>query len=230
MLMKIAARVRGLFSGNYPENNEDEQLIMNNRGDLSVVQGLPELAELVRLGGSYQAQTATGLAALTALPTTTAAMSIYNGEPAGGKSYLIESFGSWEAVVDATQADTTALFAMLNAGTVAALSTGTVIVPGTGFRSMSGRKGYGGRAIVNGGATGTTVTNDGWFAHGAEAQAPLAPAAAGAIWKVNEARVRGLYLVPPGGQFNIQTVKVAAAVAQQFWFLRWHEVQLLVQP
>jgi hypothetical protein len=45
---------------------------------------------------------------------------------------------------------------------------------------------------------------------------------------VNEALIRGLYLVPPGGSFSIQTVKAgAAAAAQQFFYIRWHEVQLL---
>src|SRR5947209_4968609 len=87
--------------------------------------------------------------------------------------------------------------------------------PGQPLRSLSGRV-YDGKART---VSGATVVNDGWFAHGAEAQAPLAPAVAGANWKVNEAKVRGLYLVQPGGQFNVQAVKAgAAAAAQQFFF------------
>jgi hypothetical protein len=36
-----------------------------------------------------------------------------------------------------------------------------------------------------------------------------------------------MYLVPPGGAFNVQAVKAAAAAAaQQFFFIRWHEVQI----
>lgn len=221
-IVKVAMRIRGLFAGNYPENQEDQMPSMNNRGDVAIASSLPELTELVRLGGSYQVALATGLAALTAAPTTVAGLSLYNGEPASGKCYAIDSFGSWEAVVDATQADLTALFAMMNARTsILSAPAATALT----IRSTSGRI-YSGNAKP---ISGATVVNDGWFAHGAEAQStPLPAAAAGAQWKVNEARVRGLYLVPPGCQFNIQTVKAqAAAAAQQFFFIRWHEVQVI---
>jgi hypothetical protein len=222
MLMKIAGRVRGLFSGNYSENREDEQVQVNSRGDLVIAQGLPELTELVRMGQSYQVTSTTGQAALTALPTTTSGLSISNNEAATGMCYAIDSFGSVEEVIDATQTDVTALFAMLNKRTSAIASGGTTEL--TNIRSLSGRVNYGGTATV---LRGATVVNDSWAAHGTPG-AQMAAAAAGANWKVNEALVRGLYLVPPGGTFSIQAVKAAAAAAaQQFFFIRWHEVQLI---
>lgn len=227
MLIKIAGRVRGLFSGNYPENREDEQLHINTRGDQIVVQGLPELAELVRMGQSYQVATSTGQAALTALPTTVAGISLQNGDPATGRCYSIDEFGSWEAVVDATQTDATAIFAMMTARGSAAPSAGTLLTSSTSVKSLSGRAAYGGAAIVRAGAT---VINDGWFPHSTEG-AQMAAAAAGANWKVNAIRCKGLYLVPPGGAFNVQAVKAAAAAAaQQFFFIRYHEVQIVYQP
>jgi hypothetical protein len=219
MLIKIAGRVRGLFSGNYPENREDEQLHINTRGDQVVAQALPELTELVRMGDSWQVATTTGQAALTALPTTTAGITIKNNESATGKCYAIDSFGSWEAVVDATQTDVTAIFAMLNSRTDAVPSGGTAE---TGIKSLSGRVSGSGASILRGG----TVANGGWFAHGSAGQ--MAAAAAGANWKVNEIILpRGMYLVPPGLSFSVQAVKAAAAAAaQQFFFIRWHEVLL----
>ena len=220
MDIKILGLVRGLFAGNYPDGDENKQLTINNRGDQLVVQALPELTELVRLGGSWQVMLATGIAALTAVPTTVAGLSLWNGEAGGGPCYAIDSFGSVEAVVDATQADPTALFAMNNVAPVAA-PTATALT----IRGMSGNV-YGGKARP---VTTLTVTNDGWFPHGAEAQTPLAPAVAGAIWKVNEVKARGQYLVKPGGMFNINAVKLAAAAAQQFFFIRWHEVQIIVR-
>jgi hypothetical protein len=218
MLVKVAARVRGIFAGNYPENREDEQMHVNNRGDQIVAQGLPELTELVRLGDSWQMNSTTGQAALTAIPTTTAGFTITNNEPASGKCLAIDSFGSAEEVIDATQTDVTALLAMINKRTSTAPTGGTAE---TTFISMSGRPNYAGAATLKRGAT---VVNDGWTPH-STIGAQMAAAAAGANWKVNEALVRGLYLVPPGGSFSVQAVKAAAAAAaQQFFFIRWHEV------
>jgi len=218
MLMKIAGRIRGLFAENYVEAREDVQIVLNSRGDQSVAHGLPMLTELVRLGGSYQVANVTGQAALTALPTTVAGLTLWNGEAAIGRCYAIDSFGSWEAVVDATQTDVTAIFACNNRTPVTAPTDAALAV-----RSLSGKSGYGGKART---VAGGTIVNDGWFAHGTNGQ--MAAAAAGANWKVNEVNCQGLYLVPPGGAFNVQAVKAAAAAAaQQFFFIRWHEVQLV---
>ena len=223
MIVQVAARVRDVFAKLLAANDTNQQLEVNQRGELLVAAGLPELAELIRLGRSWQAYASTGVAALTALPTTTSSISLFNGETPGSNCvYLIESFGSSENVVDATQADPSALYAMNNKVSGQGITKPTAVAM-TGPTSFSGRSAYDGKAVL---ATGLTVTNDGWFPHGAEAQAPLAPAVAGAIWKVNEAKVRGLYLVPPGGMFSTQVVKLAAAAAQQFPFVRWHEIVL----
>lgn len=210
--------VRGRGDSNFAEDDKQTPAI-NNRGDQVVAQGLPELSELVRLGSSWQVANSAGQAALTALPTTVAGLTLWNGEPAGGKSYLIDSFGSWEAVVDATQTDVTAIFACNNRTPVTAPTNAALTI-----RGLSG-KAYGGNART---VAGGTVVNDGWFPHGTTGQ--MAAAAAGAQWKVNEVLCRGLYLVQPGGAFNVQAVKAAAAAAaQQFFFIRWHEVQLIIQ-
>ena len=213
----VAGRVRGLFAGQaYSENREDEQLHVNPRGDLIIAQAMPEQAELVRLGNSYQAAYETGLASLTALPTTTAGLSIYNGEPANGALYVIDSFGSWEGVVDATQTDYTAIFAnqQIAGGSFTKPTASTITT-----QSLSGRAAYGGNAII---AAAATVVNTGWFPHACPTGSVTA--VAGGIWKVNEVPVRGLYCVKPGGMFSISSVKGTAAALQQFYFIRWHEV------
>lgn len=178
----------------------------------------PLLATLSALGRTWQSKNTTGAAALTALPTTTAGFSLYNGEATTTNTcYVIHSFGSWEAVVDATQADTTAIFAMMNTGAVSAPTDG-----GFPKSSLSGAPAYSGLART---AAALTVTNNNWYAHGPTS--PMPSAVAGANWKVNECTVNGLYIVQPGGLFSICAVKAAAAAAaQQFYFIRWIEVQL----
>lgn len=220
MLVKIAGRVRGLFAGNYPENREDEQFHLNPRGDMLVAQSLPERTEIVRMGETWQVATATALAALTAWPTTVAGLGIWNGEPNGGKSYVIDSVAAVEIVVDATQSDCTALFVLNNKTPVATPSS-----PGSlTIRSMSGRT-YGGRCITA--LTANNVTNDGWFPAGNSA--PIAPAVAGSGWKVTDVNLNGLYIVPPSGMFSVQAAKVAGAASQMQFIIRWHEVQLIVK-
>lgn len=220
MQAELWAFVRGLVAPNYSESREDVQPSLNNRGDLIVAQGLPELAELVRMGETWTIVSTTGQAALTALPATVAGLSLVNSEPATGKSFVIDSFGSWEAVLDATQTDVTAIFAMLNKRGSTPPASGTAE---TGFRSHSGRSASPSSVAASRGAT---VINDGWNPHATSGQ--MAAAAAGANWKVNEVQARGLYLVPPGGAFSVQAVKAAAAAAaQQFFFCRYHAVQLI---
>jgi hypothetical protein len=214
MIAKIAARVRGLFAIDSAENREDEQVCMNTRGDLVVAQSLPELTELVRLGNSFHILSA-ATAALTAVPTTTAGHSLWNGEPATGKCYAIDSFGTVEVVTDATQQNSVALFAMMNRGIITAPTDA-----GLSKGSMSGRA-YGGKCRT---AAAVTVVNDVWTPHGPSA--PGATAFAGAVWRVHEAQVRGLYLVPPGGLFSIAAAKTVATASQIQYFIRWHEVQI----
>lgn len=214
MELKMLARVRGFFAGDYSENREDEQIQLNTRGDALIAQSLPELTELVRMGDSWHILGA-ATAALTAVPTTVAGHSLWNGEQDTGKSYAIDSFGTVEIVTDATQQNSLALFAMLNIGKVAALTDA-----GLSVGSFSGNK-YGGKAKT---AAGATVVNDTWTPHGPSA--PGATAFAGAVWRVHEAFVRGLYLVKPGYQFNVAAAKTVATASQIRYFIRWHEVAL----
>ena len=219
MLIKIAGRVRGLFAGNYPENREDEQFHLNNRGDQIVAQGLPERTEIVRMGDSWQVMTSTAIAALTAVPTTTGGLNLWNGEPAGGKSYIIDRVQATEIVVDATQSNMTALFAMLVRPPVATPTDAALTI-----RSLSGRNAYSGRARTT---VNASVTNDGWFPIGTSA--PVAAAAAGSGWKVTDVPLNGLYVVPPGGQFCVHAAKVAATASQMHFSIVWHEAQLIVK-
>lgn len=218
MLIKIAGRVRGLFAGNYPENREDEQFHVNNRGDQLVSQALPERTEIVRLGDSWQVMTSSAQAPLTALPTTTGALNLWNGEGANGKSYIIDRVQVSEIVVDATQSNMTAVFACLVRPPVATPTDAALTI-----RSLSGRT-YGGRARTTAAAS---VTNDGWFPIGTSA--PVAAAAAGSAWKVTDIPINGLYIVPPGGQFCVAAAKVAATAGQCHFSIVWHEAQLIIK-
>lgn len=213
IMVKLAARVRGTFAGNYPEGREDEQVHVNPRGDLIVSQCLPPLTELVRLGDSWQVQTTAGANAGTAIPTTTAPFTIYNGESANGKCYIIDSFGVNHIVADGTQSDCTTIVGCVHKFPATIPSDG-----GFAKRSLSGRASYGGNALV---AAGASVVDNGWYPFGSSA--PVATAAAGSIWKNQEYVANSLILIPPGGAFSIAGLQVAGT-ANMIYYIRWHEV------
>src|SRR5262245_29636108 len=189
-------------------------MALTPRGDQLVVQSLPPLFETVRFGNSWQILSA-ATAALTAVPTTTAGHSLWNGESDLGKVYIIDSFGSVEIVTDATQQNSIALFAAMEAGkltapTDAALTTASLparAAGGTNARTVEW-------ATVAGGRT----------PHGPST--PANTAFAGAVWRVVEYDARGLYMVRPGGLFSIAVAKTVATASQIRYFIRWHEVQM----
>ena len=162
--------------------------------------------------------TSSAQAPLTALPTTTGALNLWNGEGANGKSYIIDRVQVSEIVVDATQSNMTAVFACLVRPPVATPTDAALTI-----RSLSGRT-YGGRARTTAAAS---VTNDGWFPIGTSA--PVAAAAAGSAWKVTDIPINGLYIVPPGGQFCVAAAKVAATAGQCHFSIVWHEAQLIIK-
>ena len=109
----------------------------NNRLDTRVAQALPPLTELVRLGNVWTMRTANASAFdfVAAMPTTLATAILYNGEPAGGKSYVILSM-FLTTIVSTAAAGQLGLLAQLlpNQPTVAADSAlGRLTGQGVGF-------------------------------------------------------------------------------------------------
>jgi len=211
----LTGLVRKLAVPDYSDNDEQDVAI-NNRGELLAVQALPELTELVRQGGSWQIMSAV-TAALTAVPSTTAGHSLWNGEPDAGKCYAIDSFGCVEVVTDATQQNSLALFAMMSVGKITSPTDAGLVKA-----SLSGRAA--GQTNAKTAAGATTLAADVWTPHAPSA--PGATAFAGGVWRVHEVPVRGLYLVRPGGQFNVAVAKTVATASQIRYFVRWHEVQI----
>lgn len=219
--VSVFAQIRGSVRQYFSSAQAEIQPMLGDGGELISAEGLPPLTEIVRLGNSWHAIASAGVAALTALPTTTSTLSLNNKDTATGKSFVIESFGSIQGVIDATQQDTMVLLAMNNRKTSAQASAGT-LQAATQVASLSGKGSYGGVSELRSGAT---VVNDVWVPH--QTIGIIGPTLVGDVFRAIEVNARGLYIVPPGGCFSIAIVKsAAAAAAQQFPFIRWHEVQL----
>lgn len=210
--INVLGFVRGILSPNWPEG-PDAPVVINNRGDLSVVQGLPPAAELVRMGASYLC-VGTAVAPVAALPTTTAHLSLWNGENPGGKSYVIDAIGT---------AITTSAGAAINLGLAAQLNVTNPIANPTGalaIKSLAGRANYGGKGNAK---ASTTVTNDSaWHQVGTEV---VCANTANLTLNV-EFAVYGRYIVPPQGMFSLASMCNAAGTAVCTPIIFWHEVQL----
>lgn len=136
-------------------NDGDAKVSANGRGDLDAAVALPMKAELVRLGGSYSAviRGADKFITTAALPTTISPIVLWNGEPPGGKSYVMESVWFVGSVTQAAAATQVALLGQLVADTGASTQT----LPPTDnvnmkplINSRSGKSTYGGkgRAVI----------------------------------------------------------------------------------
>lgn len=214
----LMGRVRG--SGGPPALSDSQLAVpdMTSRGDLLLAQGLPERADLVRLGNSWGAQIkeADAFTLLITAPTTLAALALQNGEQSGGKSYIIDRV--WlKAVTSLAAANYLALLAQVT-------PPGTAIVADSANKTvygLSGKKNYGGKAQIAIASIVTGALADQWAPIGASQALGTSTSIAAAF----EAFVYGRYVIPPGGVFNIgaqEAVSGGTAIVG----VEWHEVQL----
>lgn len=198
----------------YPDT--DARPGVSPSGATLVIPTLPPLVEMARLGRTWQVFAA-AVDNLTAIPTTTAPHSLWNGEAQGsGICYVVEEFGSANVVVDATQTNCHLI--------VAAMQDGTFTAPtdaGLTKMSTSGRTAGSGTAART--VAGATVV-DRWVPHNADTQ--MAAAAAGTKFRVNSVKPNGMYIIRPGGLFSWGNVSLAAVTSSTRYFIRWHEVKL----
>lgn len=183
------------------------------RGALYVSQDLPERAELARLGGTVIMRT-DSVACVTAVPTTTAAHTLWNGESAGGKSYVIDRI-TWICLTSAAAASSFALVAVVN-------KTSTATAPATADTQAqtvyTTGKGYGGKAKTS---HTVTVVDDVWFSLGQTFNTPLTAT----IGSTLDAQINGAIVLAPGYVMGVSVVAVntTAKGTLHFWF---HEVQI----
>ena len=192
----------------------------NNRLDTRVAQALPPLTELVRLGNVWTMRTANASAFdfVAAMPTTLATAILYNGEPAGGKSYVILSM-FLTTIVSTAAAGQLGLLAQLlpNAGGSATAPTHSA--PTTLLNSNCGRLGYPGNArrAIN----VTTAFTDYWSVVGQSGGHAAANKGASVY-----ADIAGGLIVPPGGALGMNAIAGTVATGAGIVGCTWAEVQL----
>lgn len=174
--------------------------------------------ELTRAGRAFETHTTTAVAAVVARPTTAVMLAVYNNEPDGGRSYIIDH--AW---------------ALLEAGTAAAgqftilqaLGQVREAVPTDAALAINQRNGMGhkdtlARTILNATALpGTTGIAGNWSV--APGQTSTGKPGAGATpGGFAQAAIDGRVIVPPGRYYALHVM--ADVIGSTFTVgLGWHE-------
>ena len=186
--MQIA--VKGIRDGG---SGEEVELKATRHGSLLATQRLPYGGLLTAKGDSWQTMATVAVAGLIVRPSTTAMVTLYNGEAPGGKSYIIERAFTHNLVATAAQGFFGIWLCVHHVGTAAC---GVDIAVQANNRAVSN---YGGNAQFG---IEETVHDDGWFPWGPSVEGTLA-AKPGAIAC---AEINGRIVIPPTGMFSLQVV------------------------
>jgi hypothetical protein len=187
----------------------------NEQNDLLVAQNLPPYAELARIGAGWQVMDTSATAAVVVRPSTVAGLTLWNGEAAGGKTYVIDRVFAFNLVSTDAIADWSVWGCVHPVGMAAPTADITAIKNMNGYHSS-----YGGKAIVD---TAATVLDNGWFpldSVGSKVGNPggVTPGTAIAI------PIEGRLEIPPTAGFSINIV--ASLVTWTFTHgFSWYEVQ-----
>jgi hypothetical protein len=213
--MNMAVRSEGVVRGG-GNDGEDRGIALNEKNEQILAQGLPPYVEMTRQGGGFSAIQTAATAALVVRPSTVAAITLWNGEGSGGKSYVIDRLFSHNLVSTAAESffgiwATVHPAGMTNPGVDIARSA-------TNLTGNSGKT-YNGLGVVG---VGETVVDNGWYIWGSG----KAISASGVIPGSHaSAEVAGRLIVPPQGGISVQVV--ASLVGCTFTSgLSWYEVQL----
>jgi hypothetical protein len=193
---------------------------LNNRGEQLMVEAMPLKTELTRLGNTFSVAIATGNAFtyVNGWPTTRAELVLYNGEPSGGKSYVIDS-AFMADISSAAVAQSKALLAQLVAAATAPTDDTAQLITSRSGRALYGAAypGRAKRALAN---TAAGQIANRWEVIGATTT-PNA-ATIGASLYVD---LFGGWIVPPGAALALAGLASTAA-GTAIIGVTWHELQL----
>lgn len=213
-----SVRARARFRGASEPDANVGILTINGRGEVLTAESLPSLTEVARMGAYRCCQTA-AVNSVTAVPTTTAQVTLWNGEQDNRKSYVLHSVST---VVQASSFGgglNVQLLGCLNARK-GANPAGTLLT----IRGTAGQQ-YMGKGVA---ALARTITNDGWFPLGQALDGTqLTTAAYDMTSSVLTWYAQGSIVLLPGYQFSISVITAAGAgLCTVRSAMRWQEVVL----
>lgn len=171
---------------------------MNEIHDVMVAQGLPAYTEMTRRGHGWQVIQISATAGLVARPSTTAAITLWNGEStSGGKSYIVDRIFT-HCLVSGNEQGRFLLWACIHPQGMAN-PTSELAASATNLTGMSGRT-YSGNAVVN---LALACADNGWFPVSSSTDYEPTGVLPGAGICVP---IEGRLIVPPQGAISLQVV------------------------
>ena len=212
----MAVKVEGTQRGG-PARGGEKAVETTPSGDQFVAAGLPPYAELTRQGGGYSVIAISALVGLVVRPSTTAQITLWNGEGTGGKSYVIDRLFTHNLVSTAALSfyslwATVHPSGMTNPGVDIARSA-------TNITGNSGKK-YNGMAVVG---VAESVDDNGWYPWATSTEVTTAGVVPGSHLSVD---VEGRLIVPPQGGISLTNVCSIASTVTFCTGLSWYEMQL----
>ena len=188
----------------------------NEIKDVMVAQGLPAYTEMTRRGFGFQVIQVAATAGIKTRPSTTAAITLWNGESTGGKSYIVDRIFT-HCLVSTGAEGRFMIWACIHPAGLAAC-TSEIAQSATNLTGMSGRT-YSGNAIVE---LAKACTDNGWFPVSSSVDPEPTGVLPGAGICVP---IEGRLIVPPTGAISLQVV--AEATTSTFCSgLSWYEEPL----
>lgn len=198
-------------------NNNQQGVRGTCQGSVAVAQFEPTLAELaragLRFGGGCQV-IANGIAPVSAIPTTTATLALFNGEADGGRSYLIHR-----------------VHFCLGSGTPAAGATLFGAVSGKKITAPSAASNYSTGSLSRGGKTSKAVWATAQTFDASTVWLPLFSTQQLAAANVGQGDGNGYLteggiLVPPGYAFGLAILSGAGTSPLYAVGMEWTELEL----
>jgi hypothetical protein len=212
-LGKICGKVRNVDAPFIPDTNDMGPYHLSKCGAKLLVESLPSRASLVAEGNSWQFAINT-LTANNGIPGASCMWGLFNGEPAGGKVYIVDSVAVTKSIIDVTTNDYFTVYGQVVNQLLISHLAPTVTC------SLSGRRGTESRYRTN---QFTCLLNN-WDNIGGSQSG--AYDIAGSAWQQVDIDLFGKYVLIPGNSFGI-TISETTATSSVFRIcLRWHEVQL----
>lgn len=216
------ARIRKLLDalGKGAEGDE-ETLVMDQQRNLLTSAGAAAYTDIVRVGRAFYVNTTSAVAAVVAVPTTACLFAIYNNEPDGGRSYVIDWVAASNVVSTAVASQAQVIVNLGQVREAAPTDGGLVIKKANGLGG--GSSDTRARTILTATALpATTGVATNWIPVGGNGVKPGVAGTPGyGMWQ----NVDGRFIVPPGRYFAMHVI--ANVVGETFQgFIGWHERQI----